>query len=256
MLVFCVRLYSFLDTTARRVTDNATTLALRYEHEPKVSIYTVHHLLYELSDFPLSLTAQSLVAHVNKLTKITGEVERGLTGIRENVASVLIGNTVVLQFSVCFVNVSYNVFIITFTGIILLNARGKNHLETVLGTITLASLCEATMSVSHKLVRTGTRDTLNLKGEVDMLKHAMVSVTVQVLHQPEGILRVTVVTDTRNLSDIKLLIRNSRLTLLEQKQYRLSLPCMLKVNHKTILSNTSTNRGIRLPEGTPLIKTA
>lgn len=45
----------------------------------------VHHLLYQLPDFPLSLTAQTLVAHVNEFSQITGEVERGFTGIGENI---------------------------------------------------------------------------------------------------------------------------------------------------------------------------
>jgi hypothetical protein len=83
----------------------------------------------------------------------------------------------------------------------LVNRTGFDNTETVLGAITLTALSEATVAVSHKLVRASTRDTLDLEREVDMLEDTVVSVAVQVLHQSERILGVTVVTDTCDLSD-------------------------------------------------------
>jgi len=71
-----VDLHALLLLTTRGVANDSAALALRYEHEPQVSVHTVDHLLYQLSDFPLSLTAQTLVAHVNEFSQITGEVER------------------------------------------------------------------------------------------------------------------------------------------------------------------------------------
>jgi hypothetical protein len=88
-----VDLHDLILLTARGITNDSAALALRYEHEPQVSVHAVDHLLYQLSDFPLSLTAQTLVAHVNEFSQITGEVERGFTRIRQNVSCVLVGNT-------------------------------------------------------------------------------------------------------------------------------------------------------------------
>ena len=185
-----------LYTSAWGVTDNASALTLRYEHEVKFGSYEGYHLLYQLSDFPLSLTTQTLVAHVNEFSQITGEVERGFTRIRQNVSCVLVGNTAVLILLVPVLNVLHIVCEASF-----INGGRSHKAETVLGAITLTALSKATVAVSHKLVRASTRDTLDLEREVDMLEDAVVSVAVQVLHQSERILGVTVVTDTCDLSD-------------------------------------------------------
>jgi hypothetical protein len=71
-----VDLHDLILLITRGITNDSAALALRYEHKPQVSVHTVDHLLYQLSDFPLSLTAQTLVAHVNEFSQITGEVER------------------------------------------------------------------------------------------------------------------------------------------------------------------------------------
>ena len=55
---------------------------------------------------------------------------------------------------------------------------GGNVFKAILITVTLAPLSEAAMPVSYKLMGTGSGDTFNLKGKVDMLKHTMMAAGV------------------------------------------------------------------------------
>ena len=73
--------------------DDTTALALGDEHEVKRRVYKGHHLLHQLSDFPLRSQAQPFVAHVNQLPQIAGEEQGGLTGVGEDIPSVLVGNS-------------------------------------------------------------------------------------------------------------------------------------------------------------------
>ncbi len=78
--------------TAFLVTDNTSTLALRHKHEPQVCRNEVDHLLNQLSDFPLRSAAQTLIAHVNQLTQITGQIQRGVASVWKQVSCVLVRN--------------------------------------------------------------------------------------------------------------------------------------------------------------------
>jgi hypothetical protein len=133
---------------------------------------------------------------VDKLSQIAGQVERGFTGIGENITSVLIRDTAFLILLIPVLDVLHVICETSF-----INSGRCHKTETVLGAVTLTALSEATVAVSHKLVGTGTRDTLDFECEVDMLEDTVVSVAVQVLHKSERVLRVTVVANAGNLSN-------------------------------------------------------
>jgi hypothetical protein len=58
-----------------------------------------------------------------------------------------------------------------------------DHVKPILGAVPLATLGEAAMPVSHQLMGTGSGDTFDFEGEVDMLHHRMMAVAVQMLDQ-------------------------------------------------------------------------
>jgi hypothetical protein len=67
---------------------------------------------------------------------------------------------------------------------------GDRYTETLLGAVTLTTLSEATMSMSYQLMGTSARDILDLKCEVDMLEHAVMTVSVQMFYETERVCRV------------------------------------------------------------------
>jgi hypothetical protein len=83
----------------------------------------------------------------------------------------------------------------------LIDTGGSDEVESFLGAITLTALSEGAMSVSHKLVRTSTGDSIDFESEIDMLKNGMMTVLVKVFDQSYRILGIAIVADTSNLSD-------------------------------------------------------
>lgn len=61
-----------LYTSAWGVTDNASALTLRYEHEVKFRVYERDHLFYQLPDFPLRPETEPLVGDMDKLSQVAG----------------------------------------------------------------------------------------------------------------------------------------------------------------------------------------
>jgi hypothetical protein len=57
------------------------------------------------------------------------------------------------------------------------------------------------MAMSHQLMGTGSGDTLNFEGKVDVFEHTMVTVGIQMLNQFYGVLGIAVIADGRDLGD-------------------------------------------------------
>jgi hypothetical protein len=57
------------------------------------------------------------------------------------------------------------------------------------------------MAMSHQLMGTGSGDTFNFEGKVDVFKDRMMASIVEVLHQSHRVLGVTVIADRSNLRD-------------------------------------------------------
>jgi hypothetical protein len=81
------------------------------------------------------------------------------------------------------------------------HSGGLDHFKTILGAVPLAPPSEAAMPVAYQLMRTGSGDAFDLKGEIDVFKHTVMAAGVQMLYQSHGILGVTVVADRSDLCD-------------------------------------------------------
>ena len=153
-------------TTTLLVADNSAALTLGYEHELQLGIYQLAHLLNQFPNLPLRPGAESLIRHVHQFPEIKGHIQRGGTGVGEDVPSVLIGNTFFLVVFVPVLNILH--IICEATAV---DSRRFHIIKPILRAIPLAALGEAAMSMSHKLMGTGSGDTFDFEGEVDMFKN-------------------------------------------------------------------------------------
>jgi hypothetical protein len=131
---------------------------------------------------------------VDEFPQIAGQIQGGGTRIWQDVTGILIGNVTLLELLIGIIE-SFMQLQPRHLQTILLNARRSHKLKTVLGAVPLTPLGKAAMPVAHQLMGTGSGDAFNLEGEVDMLKHTMVAVVVQVLHQSHRIAGLAVVAD-------------------------------------------------------------
>jgi hypothetical protein len=101
---------------------------------------------------------------VDQFPEIERHIKRCGTGIGKDITGIFVGNTCLLESTVT------RLYSIMERSVpILWNGFGSHRLEPILGAIPLTTLGEATMPVSHQLMGTGSGNTFNLEGEVDML---------------------------------------------------------------------------------------
>jgi hypothetical protein len=122
---------------------------------------------------------------VDKFAQIAREVEGGFASVGEYKTCVLVRSTLVDVFLIPFVNLFH-----LFIKHIVFDIERGYEFEIILGAVPLATLCETTHTVSHKLMRTSARDALDLECEIDMLKYTVMTVAVKVLDQLHGVFRV------------------------------------------------------------------
>jgi hypothetical protein len=133
---------------------------------------------------------------VYQFSQIERHVQRGGTGIGEDITGILVGDILPLVVAVKAFDYAH-----VASELSSVDRGGGYILEPFFGTIPLATLGKGTMPMSHQLMGAGPGDTFNLEGEVDMLKHTMMATCVKVLHQGHRVLGITVIADGGNLSD-------------------------------------------------------
>jgi hypothetical protein len=133
---------------------------------------------------------------MHQLPEITGQIQGSSTGIGEDIPGIFVGDIISLVFLVPIFNILHIICEAPF-----INSRRSYKLKPVLGTVPLAPLSEAAMPVSHQLMGTGSGDTFDFEGEVDMLHHRMMAVAVQMLDQSQWVLGVAVIADRCDLSN-------------------------------------------------------
>ena len=148
---------------------NSAALALGNEHEVKFRVYERDHFFYQLPDFPLRPETEPLVGNMDKLSQVAGQVQLGLTGVGENISCVLIRNTSFLCIGVSIGN-SFHKLLVVSAIISFCDSRWNDKPKAVLRTISLTALSETTVPMPHELVRTGTGDTLDFEGEMNVFK--------------------------------------------------------------------------------------
>jgi hypothetical protein len=181
----------------------------------QLRIYQVAHLSDEVPDLPLRSGAEAFVRHMDQFSEITGQIQRCGTGIGEDVPGIFVGYTQIL---IVIIPTLY-VFHILIEGAIA-QGRGYYILETIFRAVPLATLSEAAMAVTHQLMGTGSGNTFNLEGEVDMLKYAMMATCVQMLDQGHSVLGVAVIADRCDLGDGLYRVRGG----LNQSDFHISSP--------------------------------
>jgi hypothetical protein len=162
----------------------------------QLGIHKVTHLSDEIPNLPLRSGAETFVCHVNQFPEIAGQIQGSGTSVGENVPSILIGNTVCLVIGIPFLN-GFHISCKQPS----VDTLRCYVFEPVLGAVPLTPLGEAAMSVSNQLVGTGTGDSFNLEGKVNMLHYRHMTVIVEVLYQTNGVLRITVIADRSNRCD-------------------------------------------------------
>jgi hypothetical protein len=90
---------------------------------------------------------------------------------------------------------------VTTNSVYLIDTIGKYTSKTIFRAITLTTLSEGAMSVSHELMGTSAGDSIDLESEIDMLKNGMMTVLVKMFNQSYRVLGVAIVANARNLSD-------------------------------------------------------
>jgi hypothetical protein len=131
---------------------------------------------------------------MDQFPKIARQIKRSGTGVGEDIPGILVGDIGLLVFLVPIFNVLHIICEASFVD------GGRSYkLESVLGAVPLAPLSEAAMSMSHQLMGTGSGDAFNLEGEIDVFKHTVMTVFVEVFNQTHRVLGIAVIADRRNL---------------------------------------------------------
>jgi hypothetical protein len=103
---------------------------------------------------------------VDKLSEIAGQIQRGGTGVGEDIPSIFVWYTQPLVTSIPILE-SIHIGRHRFSG----HGVGCNVLETILVAVPLAALGKTAMPVSHQLMGTCPGNSFNFEGEVDVLKY-------------------------------------------------------------------------------------
>jgi hypothetical protein len=131
---------------------------------------------------------------VDQFPEIAGQIQGSGTGVGEDIPGILVGYTQSLITLVPFLKVVH-IGRHRFTG----HGVGCDVFKAILIAVPLTPLSKAAMPVSNQLMRTGSGDSFNLEGEVDVFEHTVMTVGVQMLHQSHGVLGVAVIADRCNL---------------------------------------------------------
>jgi hypothetical protein len=153
-------------------------------------VYQVTHGLDQIPDFPLCPGAETFICHVDQLPQIAGQIQRSGTGVRKKVSGIFVGNTLCLTFVVPVSDSLHRKIHISMG-----DGQRSHVLKAVLRAVPLTALGKAAMPVSYQLMGTGSGDTFNLEGEIDMFEHAVVTILIKMLHQSHRIIGGAVITD-------------------------------------------------------------
>jgi hypothetical protein len=103
---------------------------------------------------------------MDQFPQIAREVQRSCTGVGEDIPGIFIRYTVLLVRTICPLD-NFQVI----RKFILIDAHGCYEIKSVLGAVPLTTLSKTAMPVSYKLMGTGSGDTFNLEGKINMLKY-------------------------------------------------------------------------------------
>jgi hypothetical protein len=162
----------------------------------QLGIYQIAHFLNKIPNLPLRPYAEAFIRHVDKFPEIAGQIQRCGACVGEDIPGILVGD-------ICFLELTIP-SLTTFYAVLHVNVRDGirgNITKPIFGAVSLTTLGEATMPVSYKLMGTGSGDTFDFEGKVDMLKHAVMTVSVKMLYQSHRVLGIAVIADGGDLSD-------------------------------------------------------
>ena len=119
---------------------------------------------------------------MDKFPEIAGQIQCSGASVGEDISSILIGDTHLLKGDVVFPQTVVVVVPPSVDIICIINGLRFDCLKAILRAVPLATLGKAAMAVSHKLVRTGPRDALNLEGKINMLEYTVMRIVIKVLY--------------------------------------------------------------------------
>jgi hypothetical protein len=131
---------------------------------------------------------------MDEFAKITGEIEFCRASVGEKVPGIFVGESDQLKLFIHVIEALVDSIPHSCEVFIFYAMRG-HEFKTVLRTIPLRTLGKTTHPVSYQLVGASSTDTLDSEGKVDVFKHTMMPVFVQMFYQLHRVFRVAVVAD-------------------------------------------------------------